>query len=346
MEKELTILITAAGNVFMPGTTACLKNNGEQKIRLIGADMNDDPTMLSMVDAYYPVPRGDDPRYVDTLLEICRREQVNILMPIMSVELVALAKNRQRFEAVGTKVAVSPLEPLIIADDKLKLLNFQKENGLPCAEFYRVRNLEELQQAVIHLGYPEKKVCIKATNGSGSRGFRILDANLTRFDAFFQEKPSSSTIDLEELTHILSERDRFPELLAMEYLPGAEYTVDLLVDNGKVLVNCCRKSLRMENSIMLDSLVVHNEAVENCCARVTELLGLDGNIGFDVREREDGTPVIMECNPRMTAGIPVFNHAGVNLPWLCVKKILGEPLKNCSPRYGTVVRRRWTEMPE
>ena len=57
--KDITVLITAAGNVFMPGTTACLRNNGERNIRLIGADMSDDPTMLNMVDAYYAVPRGD-----------------------------------------------------------------------------------------------------------------------------------------------------------------------------------------------------------------------------------------------------------------------------------------------
>ena len=63
--RDVTVMITAAGNVFMPGTTACLTQNGERKIRLIGADMNDDPTLLQMCDAYYPVPRGDDPNYID-----------------------------------------------------------------------------------------------------------------------------------------------------------------------------------------------------------------------------------------------------------------------------------------
>ena len=74
---EITVLITAAGNVFMPGTTSCLKHNGERPIRLIGADMNNDPSILRMCDEYYPVPRGDDPNYIDTLLEICRKEKVD-----------------------------------------------------------------------------------------------------------------------------------------------------------------------------------------------------------------------------------------------------------------------------
>ena len=130
----------------------------------------------------------------------------------------------------------------------------------------------------------------------------------------------------------------------MEYLPGNEYTVDLLADHGKVLYNCCRKSMNMENSIMLDGIVEDNKAVKELCATVTESLGLDGNIGFDIRDREDGTPVIMECNPRITAGIPTFAAAGVNLPYLNVKRLIGEELPICEQKYGTIVKRRWMEM--
>lgn len=342
--REVTVLITAAGNVFMPGTTACLKNNGERSIRLIGADMNDDPSMLEMVDAYYAVPRGDDPAYVDALLNICKKEKVDIVLPIMSVELEALAKSKMRFEEIGTKVSVSALKPLEIANDKLRLLMYMKEHGMACAEFYSVKNVEELKDAIIKLGYPEKKVCVKATDGSGSRGFRIVDGNISRFDAFYHEKPTSDKISLEDLISILSERVEFPELLVMEYLPGDEFTVDALADEGNVLYCCCRKSLRMENSIMLDSEVVKRPDIERACMDLIEKLKLDGNIGFDIRVDSEGNPRIMECNPRITAGIPVFNLAGVNLPYLCVKKILGEELPECNLQYGKIVRRRWKEM--
>ena len=140
--REVTVLITAAGNVFMPGTTACLTKNGERKIRLIGADMNDDKTMLEMVDAYYPVPRGDDPAYIDVLLDICKKEKVEVILPIMSVELNALAENRERFEAIGTKVGVSDIEPLNIANDKLKLFDYMSSAGISCAAYQAVHILK------------------------------------------------------------------------------------------------------------------------------------------------------------------------------------------------------------
>ena len=344
--KDLTVLVTAAGNVYMPGTLACLKNNGERNIRIIGADMSDDDTILQMCDAAYQVPRCNDPSYIDSLLAICEKEKVDILLPIMSAELNALAANRERFEAVGTYVSVSSMEALETANNKRKLFDFMKENGIPCAEYYAVHNTKEFQKAVSLLGYPEKKVCVKATDGSGSRGFRILSENASRLESFLHEKPTSEVISLNELLSILEEakKNELPELLVMEYLPGVEYSVDLLADEGKVLAACCRKSLRMDNSIMLEAVIVDNPCVTDLCSQVTEILGLDGNIGFDVRERSDGTPVIMECNPRITAGIPYFALAGVNLPYLCVKKVLGEELPKMSSEYGKIVRRRWMEM--
>lgn len=341
--KTVTVLITAAGNVFMPGTTACIKNNGERQIRLIGADMNDDKTMLQMLDAYYPVPRGDDPHYVDVLLDICRREHVDVVLPIMSVELNALAENVQRFEAIGTKVSVSASDALRIANNKLLLFDFMKEHGIPCAGYFRVSTPEELEAAARKLGYPEAPVCVKMTQGSGSRGFRILDASKSELETFLHEKPTSCYTDLNKFLAMFR-GVQMPEMMVMEYLPGDEYTVDLLADNGKVLYNCCRRSLRMENSIMLDSETVDEGPVMELCSQVTEALGLDGNIGFDLRKRADGTPFIMECNPRITAGIPAFAAAGINLPYLCVKKLLGEELPELQLQCGVVMRRRWQEM--
>lgn len=342
--KDLTVLVTAAGNVFMPGTLACLRNNGERTIRLIGADMSDDRTILQMCDAAYQAPRCNDPSYVDALLDICRKEKVDVLLPIMSGELNALSEKADAFAAIGTVVSVSSPEALTIANNKRKLFDFMRENGLPCAEYCAVHNREELEAAVKHLGYPDKRVCVKATEGSGSRGFRILSETVSRFDMFLNEKPTAGIVTLGELLDILQEADDFPELLVMEYLPGAEYSVDLLADHGKVLASCCRRSLRMENSIMLEAVIEDNPAVTELCGKITEKLGLDGNIGFDVRERSDGTPMVMECNPRITAGIPYFALAGVNLPYLCIKKILKEKLPCVQPAYGTIVRRRWMEM--
>lgn len=343
-DNKLSILVTAAGNVFMPGTLENLRNNGERPLHLVGADMNRDDTILLMCDSVYQVPKCTDPFYIESLLEICRKEKVDILLPIMSAELNALSQNRNRFLQEGTIVSVSGFEAVSIANDKTKLFDFMQAHNLPCAHYYKVHNAEELKTYAEVLGYPDNNVCIKVSNGSGSRGFRILSEKVSRFHLFMNEKPSAGLITLKEMLDILGESQNFPELMLMEYLPGEEYSVDLLADHGTVLVSCCRKSLRMENSIMLETIIVDHPHIIDLCKQVTEGLKLDGNIGFDLKERYDGTPVIMECNPRITAGVTYFAKSGVNLPYLCIKKLLGETLPEVSPMYGTVIRRRWQEM--
>jgi len=338
--RDVTVLITACGNVYMPGITDSIRNNGERKIRLIGADMNHDDTILQMFDQYYQVPRGDDPGYADVILDICRKEQVDVVIPIMSVELVTLAKNREEFEKAGVTLSVSSLEALKIANNKLALFEYMRENDIPAPKFCPVNTVADVDPAIECVGLP---VVFKTNEGSGSRGMRIIDPGKSRFDILFHEKPTSAYVTLKDFKETLQEGD-MPKMLAMEYLPGHEYSVDLLCDNGKVLYGLCRRGLNVQTSIILDGVVEDKPEIIRLCSQVAEKLKLTGNIGFDVKERADGTPVIMECNPRVTAGISEFTASGVNLLYLNIKRCLGEPLPELTPRYGVIMKRRYQEM--
>ena len=338
--RDVTVLITACGNVYMPGTASSIKNNGERNVRLIGADMNHDDTILQMFDQYYQVPRGDDPSYADAILDICRKEHVDVVIPIMSVELVTLAQNAEKFAEAGVALSVSDLEPLKIANDKLALLKFMQENGIPTARFCEVNCVEDVDKALETVGVP---VVFKTTEGSGSRGMRIIDPSKSRFDILFHEKPTSAYVTLQDFKETLQEGD-MPQMLAMEYLPGHEYTVDMLCDKGKVLYSLCRRGLNVQTSIILDGIVEDKPEITNLCNQVAEKLKLTGNIGFDVKERADGTPVIMECNPRATAGVSEFAASGVNLLYLNIKRCLGEEIPELTPKYGVIMKRRYMEM--
>lgn len=338
--REVTVLITASGNAYMPGTAASVKNNGERKIRLIGADMNHDDTILQMFDQYYQVPRGDDPGYADAILDICVKEHVDVVIPIMSVELETLAKNADKFKAAGVALSVSDLEPLKIANNKLALFEYMQANDIPTPKFCSVNSVEDVDPAIEHIGVP---VVFKTNEGSGSRGMRIIDPSKSRFDILFHEKPTSAYVTLQDFKETLREGD-MPSMLAMEYLPGHEYTVDMVCENGKVLYNMCRRGLNVQTSIILDGVVEDKPEITGLCAMVAEKLKLTGNIGFDVKERADGTPVIMECNPRATAGVSEFTASGVNLLYLNIKRCLGESLPEVTPKYGVIMKRRYQEM--
>ena len=342
--RDLTVLVTACGAQFMPGLADCLKQNGERKIRLIGVDMSGDQTISQIVDAFYQVTEAVGTKYVDTLLDICDKEKVDVLMPFMSVELLPLIDRIADFEAIGTKVSVSDRKSVELTNNKLKFYEFLKEKGLPVPEFYAIKNADELKTACEAVGYPKKAVCVKATELSGSRGIRIIDATKSRYDILFGQKPNSFYTTFDELQATLREQPTMPEMMAMECLPGEEGSVDLIADKGKILYMAYRESNVNLASIPQEATLAYNEEAYQIAREVIAALGLSGNADLDFKYDETGHPVLIEINPRIAATMRIFKEGGLNLPYLRIKQLLGEELPEVEVKYGVKMKRRYLEM--
>lgn len=342
--KDITILMTAAGSPSGPALASCFRNVGERRIRIVGTDMKSDPTIEQYMDKCYYAPAAVDPTYVDCLLEICRKEHVDVILPGISDELLPLCNRKAEFEAIGTKVSVSNAHSIEVCINKRKFYDFLSENGIKTPEYRKVTTLEEFEKAVNDLGYPDKKVCMKAVVSSGSRGVRIIDATRSRADILFGEKPNSLFTTYEDLRSILAEVESFPEMMAMEYIPGREYSIDLVADSGKILYICGRNSDVVNASIPMEGSLCKDEEAYALCEKIVDLLKIDGNADFDFKYDADGHAVLMEINPRQAATMAVFRAGGVNLLYLRVKQLLGEELPECEIKYGTRFKRRYGEL--
>ena len=336
--------MTGCGAPGAPGIIRCLRKNGERDIRIVAVDRNENAGARDLVDAFYTVPSAEKEDFLPAVLDICRRESVQVVIPIVTRELMKFARARAEFEALGAKVSVMEPDKLEIVNNKAHLLDAMRAHGLRTPEYRRVHTVEKLKAAVSALGYPEKALCVKAAVGNGSRGIRMLNANISRFDLFFEQKPNSMFISYEELIRTLSERETMPEMLVMEYLPGTEYSVDFLADHGEPIYTVSRRGLSVVTSNMMSLVVDDNPAVKEICTQVVRSLELDGNFGFDLLyNANDETPYVIEINPRLTAGVVSCAAAGVNLPYLGMKRLLGEPLPELTPHFGTRMSRRYQE---
>lgn len=342
--RDLKIIFTAAGSPSAPGLINCLHNNGERKIVVVGVDMKDDATIKQMVDLFYVVPSVNDERYIDKLLEICKKEKIDVLIPGTSQELCKLQERVVDFEALGTKVSVSRGKGLAIANDKIRLYEFMKENGFVLPTFEVARNIDEFKLACKKIGYPDKAICVKIKDGSGSRGVRLIDSSKSRFDIFVNEKPNSFYTTYEDMVAILNEAKVFPEIMIMEYLPGNEYSVDLLADNGKTLYICGRESNVVVASIPQEATLKYDEKAYEISRKIVQSLGLDGNVDLDFKFDKEGNPQLMEINPRLAATLSVIAAGGLNLLYLRVKQLLGEELPEVSVNYGVKLKRRYLEL--
>ena len=342
--ENIAVLITGAGAPGAPGIIKSLRLPDEREIRIIGVDMNQDSVGFSMVDKGYVVPPAADESFICEMLAICQKEKVDVVIPLVTRELMQFAWRKDEFAEIGTAVSISNPQSLGIANNKYLLLKHCARVGIPFPQFIKVDGYDEFQEAVFKLGYPDRNVCFKPPVSNGLRGFRILTEKLDRLDILINQKPINTVTTLEDIAPVLRDADPFPQLLVMEYLPGREYSVDVLADNGDPVVVIPRLRERIRMGISFVGITENNERVIEASRQVIKTLDLNGNIGLQFREDENGIPKIIESNPRVQGTIVLCTAAGANMVYLAAKLALGEKVEPPAVKWNTKMIRYWEEI--
>lgn len=339
---NITVLITGTGAPGIMGTLYSLRNNFDNRtIRTIGADMAEEVAGKHLCDRFYQIKGAHEPEYLSQLLSICRREGVDVLLPHNTAELLVLAKNKEAFAAVGTMVAISDKTGIEAANNKYHLLKAAKMIGVPVPEFYLVSSFSDLRRCAQKLGWPARPFVVKPPVSSGMRGLRIVDESIDLRNMFFLDKPSGIHLKMDNLREILG--DSFPPILAVEFLPGEEYTVDVLTTGATTgePVAIPRKRDLLKSGITFIGTVEKNEDLINYSGLLSRVLGLDYAHGFQYKLGEDNRPKLLESNPRVQGTMVLSTFAGANIIYGAVKRALGEELPPFNINWGTRIIRYW-----
>lgn len=341
--KDLTVLITAAGSPGVPGLIRSLKTVDERSVKIVTSDIDEDAIGLFLAEKCYIEPVSSDPKYVFKILEICLKEKVDVVIP--NTALLLLSRGIKKFEERNTKVLVSRnTEALERTTHKGHLFDFLKKNCLPVPEYKVVKDLDEFVSAVSFLGHPQNAVCFKPAISEGTRGFRILRSDINRAHLLFNEKPDVTVTTLEDIVPIFKTAEYFPNLVVMEYLPGKEYSVDLLLKNGEVIVTVPRYRKATKLGLSTVGIVEKNEKIVELSRKVALISGLDFNINIQIKYSANNEPKILEINPRVSGTLVLCTAANINLPYFGIKALLNEPLVVPSIKYGTKMIRFWSEV--
>jgi carbamoyl-phosphate synthase large subunit len=313
--RPLRVLVTACG---APGTAAllrALRSNGERDIYLVGCDMQERAIGRRLCDAFQQVPPGSSPLFAEAVLELCRRERIDAVLPQSSHDLPGLAAAKTRFAERGVVVLVSSLEAIESANDKAACYVLLDEIGVRVPRWRRVRGGRELSRAATELGYPHAAVCFKPVSSSGSRGFRVLDSTVDRAEQLLHERPGNLAMRLEAVTELLPEVGG-EELLVMELVEGGERTIDGIADGGRVLLGHpkTRESMRAGLAMYFETL--EDNGLLGVADRIAAALGLDHF--FNIQLVGDA---VIEVNPRIST---IVYQEDLNLPYLGLKHALGE----------------------
>jgi carbamoyl-phosphate synthase large subunit len=306
-----TILVTAAGAPGAARLLRALRENGERKVRLVGVDMSERAVGRLLCDAFQVVPAGSDPSYGDALLEVVERERVDVVLPESSHDLAGLAAARERFPV---PVLTSGPETVRRSNDKAETYAALHRIGVRAPEFRRVTGAAGVEHAARELGYPERPVCFKPVFSSGSRGFRVLDPTVDRAHQLLYERPGATAMRLEEAVELLPEGG--VDLLVMELAVGGERTVDGIADGRRIVLGHPKTREAMRAGLAMYFVTLDDDELLETAERIVAELEIEWFFNIQLVGEH-----VIEVNPRIST---IVYQEDLNLPWLAVKRALGE----------------------
>jgi carbamoyl-phosphate synthase large subunit len=307
-----TILLSASGAPGSARLIRALHENGERTVRIVGTDMSDRAIGKQLCDAFHVVPPGSSPDYPDAILDLVESEGVDLVLPQSSFDLEALSATRERFPV---PVLVSSPQTVHRSNDKAESYALLQRIGVPTVAFRRVAGARQVEAAARELGYPDRPVCFKPVFSSGSRGFRILDPTVDRAHQLLHERPGSVAMRLEEALELLPEEGG-TELLVMELATGGERTIDGIADGRCVVLGHPKTREAMRAGLAMHFVTLADDGLMEMADTIVRELEIEWFFNIQLVGEH-----VIEVNPRIST---VVYQEDLNLPWLGVKRALGE----------------------
>lgn len=96
--------------------------------------------------------------------------------------------------------------------------------------------------------------------------------------------------------------------VAQEFIEGKEHCSFSLINNGKLVAHSCyHPRYRVGRGSGIYFEVTQPPAIEEFLQTFARTTGYNGQVGFDFIEDAQGHIFVLECNPRATSGIHLFN---------------------------------------
>lgn len=156
----------------------------EKGSHIIATDNSPYAPALYLADKQYIVPRIDAPEYVDIILDICKKEQINVVTTFIDPEIMLLAKNRERFAEIGVEVLAPYLETAKLCFDKYEMFKYLTKEKIRTVMTWGT--FAEVQ-AALDAGEVKFPIFVKPRTGSGSVGARTIHDIETLHNAFEQD---------------------------------------------------------------------------------------------------------------------------------------------------------------
>ncbi len=336
----IKIIVSSIGSPAGYGVVKCLKDRPQFSV--IGIDANPNCPGRDYVSEFYAVPKNSDINYLERIKEIIDRCGGDLFIPTIQPDLAKVGELNKMI-----RVLSSSEESIELCNNKNTVYERLKKQGLTdyVPRYCYIGANDSLDYDKINkLGYPGKAICLKPASEHGGLSFKIINLgtpDLVAEHLFGNRDNSWRTYG--ELIEIYSWCPPL-DLMAMEYLPGEEYSVDLLLQNNEVIVAVPRKRVRVSGGIVTQGYVEKKEELIEAAKSILPLLNLDYFVNVQFKYADDGSPKLIDINPRFCGSHIMSYGAGINFPLLAVKLALDESIDPLEPAWGRGMIRYWESL--
>lgn len=277
-----TVLVTSGGGLQGMAVIEALRRLPQTRVVLV--DCLDENIGRFHVTRFVRVPLlRDEAAFIDSLDQICRDEEVDLIFPATELELEVLDRHRARLQRGGAVVMVSRAEVLAIGKDKMRLHEWSIRSGLPTLP----TTLDPCSLPLPLIGKPRL--------GWGGRGIVTLESQQQR--QRFVDSPDAN----------------------MAWQPWLEDFTEVSVDfaiapDGRVSPLSARSRLRTLSGFAFMGQPVDEGPVLDLARRAALALASEGGLGlFNLQFLSaSGQWWLSDLNPRVGTSMPLSLAAGYN----------------------------------
>ena len=257
--------------------------------------MTDNAPALAYCDYTRKVCGMKDSNYISELVEICKTDHIDLLIPTIDTDLMVLSKNVDLFQ--GTKVLISKPDKIAICRDK-------NDTG----EFF------------------------ESCNCKAPKTFNNWELYDGMYPCFIKPKDGSSSINafkVETAEELEMYAQQIEDYIIQPFIDGTEYTVDIFCDfEGNPVYITPRIRLQVRAGEVLKTQISMDEKIIEESKLIIGKFKPVGPMTVQlIRQATTGDDYFIEINPRYGGGAPLSMKAGARSAEVILKLLLGEAFK-------------------
>lgn len=337
MKKDkVKILMTCSGGDLAPEYIMAMKNSDRYDISVLAVDGNESAIGRHFADNFSVVPLGHAENYIDSILALVKEHGIDLIIAGSDGEALSLSLNAEIFSKEGCTIACPSAQVLSLLSNKLMTYRLLKESGIPCADFEEAASLDQLQKASQSMYEKHKEIVVKPAISRGGRNVFVIRRDIQGEKSYFGGREIHCTWDIFQTKYQKQIADLFP-VVVMQRLFEPTYDIDVLGWEGDA-VNVIPRLRHNPAGIPFEGNTVQKTPeLLSLGQSVFRAFNLSWLLDIDVMCTKEGTPVVLEVNPRMSGSCPASIVAGVPLFDNIVALSRGDELIRAEPQDGAVI---------